>query len=75
MSKVEEITTALQDFSTEELQTIERALISIYRQRRTGIIFDDTYGTWTEEDQAAAAAQAFTLMGEFEKKHPQSPKQ
>jgi hypothetical protein len=74
MSKVEEITSALQDFSTEELQEIERALISIYRQRKTGIIFDDTYGTWTEEDQAAAAGQAFALMEEAEKKHPQPPK-
>ena len=74
MSKIEEITSALQDFSTEELQQIERALISIYRQRRTGIIFDDAYGTWTEQDQAAAAGQAFALMEEAEKKHPATPK-
>ena len=55
MSTVAEITSALQELTTEELQQIERALISIYRQRKTGIIFDDAYGVWTEEDQAAAA--------------------
>jgi hypothetical protein len=64
MSTIQEITRALQDFTTEELQQIERTLISIYRQRKTGIIFDDAYGTWTEEDQATAAGQAFALMEE-----------
>ena len=68
MSTVTEITNALQELTTEELQQIERALISIYRQRRSGIIFDDAHGVWTEEDQAAAARQAFTLMEEAEKK-------
>ena len=68
MSTVAEITNALSDLSTEELQKVERALISIYRQRKTGIIFDDAYGVWTEEDQVAVAGQAFTLMEEAEKK-------
>ena len=57
MSKVEEITSALKDFSTEELQEIERAIISIYRQRRTGILYDDAYGSWTEQDQAEIVRQ------------------
>lgn len=68
MSTVAEITSALGDLTTEELQQVERALISIYRQRKTGIIYDDAYGVWTEEDQAAVAAQSFTLMEEAEKK-------
>jgi hypothetical protein len=68
MSTVAEITNALSDLSTEELQKVERALISIYRQRKTGIIFDDAYGVWTEEDQVAVAGQAFALMEEAEKK-------
>jgi len=70
MSTVTEITSALGDLTTEELQQVERALISIYRQRKTGIIYDDAYGVWTEEDQSAAAAQAFALMEEAEKKSP-----
>ena len=35
MSTVAEITNALSDLSIEELQKVERALISIYRQRKT----------------------------------------
>ncbi len=62
MSTVAEIKDALPKLSTEELQNIERALISIYRQRRSGIIYDDAYGVWTEEDQVAAADAVFALM-------------
>ena len=68
MSTVAEITNALPELSTSELQQIERALISIYRQRRNGIIYDDAYGVWTEEEQASAAAQVFALMDAEEKK-------
>jgi hypothetical protein len=73
MSTVAEITNALPELSTSELQQIERALISIYRQRRNGIIYDDAYGVWTEEEQASAAAQVFALMDAEEKKQ-NSPK-
>lgn len=68
MSTVAEITNVLPDLSTEELQKIERALISIYRQRRTGIIYDDAYGVWTEEDQVSAAGQVFAMMDAEEQK-------
>ena len=62
MSTVADITNALPELSTQELQQIERALIGIYRQRNSGIIYDDAYGVWTEEDQVSAAAQVFALM-------------
>jgi hypothetical protein len=68
MSTVAEITVVLPKLSTEELQQVERALISIYRQRRTGIIFDDNYGVWTEEDQTAVADQVFKMMDEEERR-------
>jgi hypothetical protein len=68
MSTVVEISEALAGLNNEELRQVERALISIYRQRRTGIIFDDAYGVWTEEDQASAAAQVFALMDAEEEK-------
>jgi hypothetical protein len=74
MSTVAEIAEALPKFSDEELRQVERALISIYRQRRTGIIYDDTYGVWTEEEQIAAAGQVFAMMDaedETRKKKPQ----
>ncbi|HEY1717392.1 MAG TPA: hypothetical protein VGH42_03755 [Verrucomicrobiae bacterium] len=74
MSTVAEITNTLSDLSTVELQQIERALISIYRQRKSGIIFDDSYGVWTEGDQVAVADQSFMLMEEAEKKSPKTRK-
>lgn len=68
MSTVAEITSALSNLSTEELQQVERALISIYRQRKSGIIFDDAHGVWTEEDQMATADQAFQMFDRAEAK-------
>ena len=73
MSTVAEIEETLPNLSDEELRKVERQLISIYRQRKTGIIYDDAYGVWTEEDQASAAAQVFALMDEGEKSSKQSP--
>jgi len=72
MSTVAENTNALPELSTLELQQVERALISIYRQRRNGIIYDDAYEVWTEEEQASAAAQVFALMDAEEKKSPKT---
>ena len=68
MSTVADITNALPNLSTEELQQVERALISIYRQRKSGIIFDDDYGVWTEEDQMAVADQTFQMLDKAEQK-------
>ena len=68
MSTVAEIADALPKLNDEELRQVERALISIYRQRRTGIIYDDAYGVWTEEDQVSASAQVFALMDAEEEK-------
>ncbi|MGI8965795.1 MAG: hypothetical protein ACR2H1_06860 [Limisphaerales bacterium] len=68
MNTVAEITDALPKLNNEELRAVERALISIYQQRRTGIIYDDAYGVWTEEDQMSVADQAFVLMEAEEKK-------
>jgi hypothetical protein len=68
MSTVAEITDALPKLNDEELRRVERALISVYRQRKTGIIFDDAYGVWTEEDQMAVADQTFALLDAEEQK-------
>ena len=68
MSTVSEITSALPNLNTEELQQVERALISIYRQRKSGIIYDDEYGVWTEEDQMAVGDQAFQMLDKAEQK-------
>jgi hypothetical protein len=73
MSTVAEIAETLPKLSDDDLRAVERALISIYRQRKTGIIFDDAYGVWTEEDQASASAQVFALMDAEEKPSKKSP--
>ena len=64
---VGEIRTALSGLTSEELRAVEAAVRQQFRARKLGILYDDTYGLWTEEDQASAAAQAFSLMDEAEK--------
>ena len=68
MSTVAEISKALSGLNDEELRQVEQALISIYRQRKTGIIYDDAYGVWTEEEQVSAAAEVFALIDKAEAK-------
>ena len=67
MSTVAEIKAVLPQLTAEELQAVDAALREQFRERKLGIIFDDSYGLWTEEDQASAAAEAFTLMDKEEK--------
>jgi len=74
MSTVAEITSALPTLSTEELQQVEGSLISIYRQRKSGIIYDDAYGVWTEEDKTAVADQVFAMLDEEEAKAQRADK-
>ena len=68
MNTVADISNALSSLNNEELRQVEQALFSIYRQRRTGIIYDDAYGVWTEEDQVSATAEVFALMDKAEKR-------
>jgi hypothetical protein len=72
MLSVSEITSALPGLSDQELRQVERALINLYRQRKPGLIFDDAYGTFTEEDQAALVDEAFAAMDRAEQR--QEPK-
>ena len=69
MSTVSEIRTALPRLTTEELRTVDAALREQFRARRIGILYDDAYGLWTEEDQASAAAEAFALMDQEPEHH------
>ena len=72
MSKVSEIQAALPLLSPEELQVVDVALRNQFRARKLGILYDDSYGLWTEEDQASAAAEVFALMDREEstREHP-----
>ena len=65
MHTIQEITAALPNLSTDELQHIERVIRDLYRARHETIIYDDDYGIWTEQDQVSTAAEVFQL---FEKK-------
>ena len=62
MSTLAEIEDALPKLNAEELMRVEAALHRIQRERKQGIIFDDAYGVWTEEDQASVAAEAWSLL-------------
>jgi hypothetical protein len=59
MSSVAEIEAVLPNLSTQELQQIEHALHQQYRERHSGIVYDDSYGVVTEADMMAAADEAF----------------
>ena len=65
MSTIQEITRALTNLSTDELQRIEQTIHNLYRARHEHIIYDDDYGIWTEQDQVSAAA-VFKLLDKEE---------
>jgi hypothetical protein len=62
MSTVAEIESALPKLSAEELLQIEATLHRLQRERGVGIIFDDAYGVWTEDDQVSVAEEAWTTL-------------
>jgi hypothetical protein len=65
MSTVAEINEVIPNLTDQELQAVEQRLIQEYRKRNFGIIYDDDYGTWTEEDLRAAQEQVLrTIEGE-----------
>ena len=66
MSTIKKIMTALPTLSTDELRHIEQAIQNLYRTRCEGIIYDDSYGIWTEQDQLSVAAEIFNLLDEEE---------
>lgn len=62
MSTVSEIRAALSGLTDEDLREVDAALRQQFRARKVGVLYDDAYGVWTEEDQASAAAEVFILM-------------
>ena len=51
---------------------MEQAVRQLYRDRAAGVIYDDAYGIWTEDDQVSAAAEAFILMDKDEARDEQN---
>ena len=62
MSTVAEITEIIPKLTDPELREVERALIQAYRDRKSGILFDDAYGTFTEEDLAVLQDEALRVI-------------
>ena len=62
MSTVSEIRAALSGLTNEDLREVDAALRQQFRARKIGVLYDDAYGVWTEEDQASTAAKVFILM-------------
>jgi hypothetical protein len=59
MSTVADIEKALANLTDEDLRRVEVSLHQLQRKRGVGIIFDDHYGVWTEDDQTSAVAEAW----------------
>ena len=66
MSTVAEIQAALPKLSDQELRQVEETVRKLYRSRNAGIIYDDTFGVWTEADQISAATEAFAVLDRAE---------
>lgn len=72
MSTVAEIRAALSQLTNHDLQELDAAVRQQFRMRKIGILYDDAYGIWTEEDQASAGAEVFALMEQEEQEREQS---
>lgn len=72
MSTVSDIQAVLPRLTAEELRAVDAALRQQFRERKLGILYDDAYGLWTEEDQSSVAAEAFALMDREEKRDGRS---
>jgi len=62
MSTVAEINETIPQLTNDELRAVERKLLQEYRERKVGIILDDSYGTLTEEDLRAVQEQALRVI-------------
>ena len=69
MSTIAEIEAVLPNLTAEELVKVEQAVHSQFRQRGSGIIYDDTHGVETEADLIAAADAAFQTYDQAEAKN------
>ena len=62
MSTVAEIAQVIPQLTNEELRTVEKLVLQTYRERKVGIIFDDAYGAFTEDDLAAIREDALRVI-------------
>jgi len=62
MSTVAEINETIHRLTDDELRAVERRVIQEYRERKIGLIFDDSYGTMTEEDLRAIQEHTLRII-------------
>jgi hypothetical protein len=62
MSTVADIAQVIPRLSNEDLRAVEKLVLQTYRERKVGIIFDDGYGTFTEDDLAAIQEDALRAI-------------
>ena len=73
MSTIAEIEAVLPQLTSAELEKVEQAVHSQFRQRGGGIIYDDTHGVETEADLIASADTAFQTYDQAEAKNAKRP--
>jgi hypothetical protein len=73
MSTVAEITQAIPRLNNSELREVEEAILRTYRDRKVGIIFDDAYGTFTDQDLAAIQDEALRIIDGVPQPHLRHP--
>ena len=57
-----EIEETLPKLTAEELMRLEALLHRLQRERRLGVLYDDAYGVWTEDDQVSVVAEAWDVL-------------
>ena len=70
MHTIKEIEASLPSLSTDELHHLEQVIHELYRARNEPIIYDDSYGVWTEYDQTSAASEILELFERQEERTP-----
>ena len=69
MSTIVQFEAVFPSLSAEELVQVEKAVHSQFRQRGTGIIYDDSHGVETEADLITFADAAFQTYDQAEAKN------
>jgi S1-C subfamily serine protease len=71
VSTIAEIEAVLPKLTAEELMRVEQAVHRQFRERGSGIVYDDAHGIETEADLIAAADEAFKIYDQAEAEHAQ----
>jgi len=69
MSTIAEIEAVLPSLSAEELAPVEKAVHIQFRQRGSGLVYDDAHGVETEADLITFADAAFPTYDQAEAKN------